>query len=170
MTGGIALLLAATAAGPSIRDLSWMIGDWTFHDVATEAAGHKYEERGTRSCAWAMRDQYVRCESQGGTAARPRTYVTYVNYNAPQKRFEMLSMWSNHPPKVTQYGQLVDGELRFVSAAAETGDDGIAKHSWARMRPEGKAGWVWDSGTRPVGATDDGPVRYRDIAIRQPPR
>lgn len=170
MVGAMLLLAAATAAEPSIKDLEWMIGDWAFHDVATEAAGFKYEEKGTRSCRWALRDQYIRCESQGGTAARPRTYVNYFNYNAAEKRFEMVSMWSNHPPKDIRAGEAAAGgrELRLRQLRPERDDDGIIKQSWAVMRFDGKGSWTWESGSRPEGAADDGPVRFRDVAIKQP--
>ena len=170
MTGGLLLLVAATAAEPSIRDLAWMIGDWAFHDVATEAAGFTYEEKGLRSCRWAMRDQYIRCESQGGTAARPRTYVNYFNYNPAEKRFELVSMWSNHPPKDIRVGQAALGgrELKLRQLRPERDDDGIVKESWAIMRFDGRATWTWESGSRPAGTAEDGPVRFRDTAVRQP--
>ena len=170
MAWTILLALAATAADPSIKDLSWMIGDWAFHDVATEAAGFNYEERGTRSCRWALRDQYIRCESQGGSAARSRSYVSYLNYNAAEKRFEMVSMWSNHPPKLVQFGELAASgrELRLRMPAAQRDDDGKLKQSWAVWTFDGKSTWTWDSGSRVDGAPDDGPVRFRDIATKQP--
>lgn len=170
MTGAVLLALAAVTADPSIKDLGWMIGDWSFHDVATEAAGFKYEERGTRSCRWALRDQYIRCESQGGTAARPRNYVNYFNYNPAERRFEMVSMWSNHPPKDIRVGEAGDGgrQLKLRQLRAERDDDGIVKQSWAIMRFDGKASWTWESGSRPDGAADDGPVRFRDVAVKQP--
>lgn len=169
--GALLLLLAAAAAGePSIKNLEWMIGDWAFHDVATEAAGFKYEEKGIRSCRWAMREQYIRCESQGGTAARPRTYVNYFNYNPAAKRFEMVSMWSNHPPKDIRVGEAASSgrELKLRQLRPERDDDGIVKESWAIMRFDGRATWTWDSGSRAESAADDGPVRFRDIAVRRP--
>jgi hypothetical protein len=168
---GVYLLLAAAVAGaePSIKDLGWMIGDWSFHDVSTEAAGFSYEERGIRSCRWALRDQYIRCESQGGSAARPRTYVSYINYNASAKRFEIMSIWSNHPPKLVQYGQLSPDsrEFRIRQARPERDDDGNVKESWAIMKFDGRETWTWDSGSRPEGAANDGPVRFRDVAVRR---
>ena len=169
MAGGWVFMLAAAAAGPSIKDLSWMIGDWAFHDVATEAAGFKYEERGIRRCRWAMRDQYIRCESEGGTAAKPRTYVSYLNYNGAAKRFEMVSMWSNHPPKDVRYGQLSsDGrELRVRLPQPVKDDDGIVKDHWAVMRFDGQSTWTWEAGSRAEGALDDGPVRFRDVARKK---
>lgn len=170
MTGGLLLMLAATVAGPSIKDLSWMIGDWAFHDAATEAAGFKYEERGIRRCRWALRDQYIRCESEGGTEAKPRTYVTYFNYNGTAKRFEMVSMWSNYAPKDVRYGQIAgDGrELRLRLPQPERGEDGTVKDQWAVIRFDGRSTWTWEAGSRSEGAADDGPVRFRDVATKQP--
>ena len=170
MTGGLLLLAAATAVEPSIMDLGWMIGDWTFRDVSTAAAGFKYEETGTRSCRWAMRQKYIRCESLAGMSPRDRSYVTYLNYNPAAKRFEMVSMWSNHPPKAVHYGQIsADGrELRLRQSQPDRDDDGVVKESWAILRSDGQSRWTWESGTRREGATDDGPVRFLDIAVRQP--
>jgi hypothetical protein len=164
------LLAAAGAAEPSIKDLEWMIGDWAFHDFATEAAGFVYEEKGIRSCRWELREQYIRCESQGGTAARPRTYVNYFNYNPAEKRFEMVSMWSNHPPKDMRVGEAAaDGrELKLRQLRPERDDEGMLKQTWAIMRFDGTATWTWDSGSRAEGAAGDGPVRFRDIAVRKP--
>ena len=160
---------AVAAAEPSIADLDWMIGDWTFEDRATEAAGFKYEERGTRSCRWAMRHQYIRCESQGGTTARPRTYVNYFNYNPAEKRFEMVSMWSNHPPKDIRAGQATPSRREVVlrQLRPERDDDGIVKQSWAVLKFDGDATWTWESGSRMDGSQEDGPVRFRDVAVRR---
>ena len=166
-----AMVFALTSAEPepSIRDLGWMIGDWAFHDSATDAAGFNYEEKGQRSCRWALQDRYIRCESAGGTATKQRSYVTYLNYNAFEQRFEMMSMWSNHPPKLLQVGQMArDGlELRLRSVQPTRGDDGVVKNHWAVLRFDGKSRWTWESGSRPEGAVNDGPVRFRDVALRQ---
>jgi hypothetical protein len=169
MPGYFLLLVAAAVAEPSIKDLGWMIGDWTFRDVATEAAGFEYEERGTRSCGWAMDSAYIRCESHGGTAGKPRTYVTYINYNAAAKRFEMVSMWSNHPPKTVHFGAIAKGgrELTLRLSQPTKDDRGILKDQWALVRFDGKSTWTWESGERLGDAPADGPVRFRDVATRK---
>lgn len=168
MTGALLLLAAAGTDAASIQSLRWMIGDWVFHDVATEAAGFRYEERGTRSCRWSLEDQYIRCQSAGGSEAQPRSYVVYINYNAAAQRFEMVSLWSNHPPKVVHYGQWRDGALLLRSAHPEVGQDGVARRAWAVLRPTNGSTWTWETGFQVEGSAEDGPIKFRDVATRLP--
>lgn len=164
----ISLLFAATVLSPTpdIRSVDWLVGEWEFADRAM-LPGSSYEEYGTRSCVYALDNQYIRCESRGTSGDTTRTYVFYLNYNAQSERFEMLSMWGNIPGKALYTGTLsADGrQLELRDEALDTDDDGIQRRSWAVITYDDNGSMVWESGSAPDGA-ERGPVRYRDDATR----
>lgn len=78
-----------------IRTLSWLVGEWTFEDVAVDGT---YWERGTRSCEWVLHDQYIRCESVGvSNSGHERSYYFIVGYNSRDSRYEMVGLTSSFP-------------------------------------------------------------------------
>jgi hypothetical protein len=158
---------AQTVPGPSIRDLSWLIGVWEFDDRSTAAAGFDYQETGTRTCAWALDDQYIRCESRGTSRGRTRTYVFYINWNSITRQFDMLSMHPNTPRKALMSGLATNGGRHLDLRSETVVDDGIATRSWATIVFDGKDRVVWESrSNRGTDLPDHWPMRFREEARR----
>ena len=105
-------VLPAHAADPSIKDLNRLIGTWQFEDRSLPALGFEYLETGTRACAYALDEAYIRCVSTGATKGKLRTYEFHFNYNAIDARFEMVAMFSNYGPKQIYVVSLCDDGRR----------------------------------------------------------
>ena len=169
---GAASLAAASgrtqpAPGPSIRDLSWLIGVWEFDDRSTAAAGFDYQETGTRTCGWALDDQYIRCESRGTSRGRTRTYVFYINWNSITQQFDMLSMHPNTPRKALMSGRATSGGHHLDLRSDVVIDEGVASRSWATITFDGKDQIVWESrSNRGTDRPDHWPMRFREEARR----
>lgn len=166
LLGSLVALALAAEPQPEIRRLDWMIGEWDFADESTSPTDD-YEERGVRSCGYALDGQYIRCESRGTSRGRTRTYVFYLNYNRELRRYEMLSMWGNVPGKALQVGSAsADGRRIELQTETPYAEGAEIRRAWAVITYDGAGAYVWDSGSGPDGAPR-GEARYRDLARRR---
>lgn len=152
---GCLLVVPQGAAGqePSIRDLDWLIGEWSFEDE--EIAGD-YRESGTRTCSWALGGDYIRCASEGRDhRGGARTYVWFINFNANEQRFEITSLFQGNPRKYLYTATLHDGgrrlEVRFGSWEA----DALHFEGGATVVYDGRDRYVWEN------------ARFRDVVTRR---
>jgi hypothetical protein len=157
-----------SSAEPSIRDLDRLIGTWEFEDVATAAAGLDYREAGTRVCAYALDDQYVRCDSKGVIRGTERTYVFYFNYNKLERRFEMVALHGNYPRKTFYTVAVFDGGLRIELTSEKLPGDQSPNRSRATINFEAGDRAVWETRiSKPGQPSNHWPVAFRDVAYRR---
>jgi hypothetical protein len=155
------------APSTSVKDLAWLVGVWEFDDRSTAAAGFDYQETGTRTCAWALDDQYIRCESRGTSRGRTRTYVFYFNWNSITQQFDMLSMHPNTPRKSLMSGRVTGGGHHLDLRSDAVVDEGVTTRSWATIVFDGKDRMVWESrSNRGTDPPDAWPMRFREEARR----
>lgn len=152
---------------PSIRDLELLIGDWTFVDAATEYAGYEYSESGTRSCAYALDEQYIRCVSKGRARGKDRTYVFYINYNSEDERFEMLSMWSNYSRKALYHLLVSDDGRRIDLMNGPNPEEEEREQTWGTIIFQSDDKFIWESRLNKGNELPDHwPVTFRETADR----
>ena len=101
----IVSVFSARAEGQAPLDaLRPLIGVWDTQDTYHPETGSPIVERGVRTCELVMHGSYIQCET---IAPRPngreRSYRFLINFNADSSRYEMLSIWSNIPPKLVQH-------------------------------------------------------------------
>ncbi|WP_262693653.1 hypothetical protein [Kordiimonas aquimaris] len=78
----------------SLQDMNFLVGEWILE--TSYANGNK--ANGTRSCAYTLRDTYIKCSTKSifaGEAAngQARDLETYFNYNARTKQFEETTVF-----------------------------------------------------------------------------
>lgn len=173
---GIAIWLLATASAtaaesaskPTIRDLDRLIGIWEFEDAATENAGYEYVETGTRICAYALDDKYIRCESKGKAKDKERTYVFYFNYNDADERFEMLSMFGNYSRKILYHLTVSEDGRRIDLTTGPNPEEDEIERSWATISFQSDDQFTWESRLNKGGdLPDHWPVTFRETARRK---
>lgn len=168
----VILLLAAGAAeaqpAPSVAWLSPLIGVWATRDTYHPVSGKPIVEEATRTCKLVMHDAYLECES---VVKRPdgtgRTYRFLINYNRITSRFEMLSIWSNHPPKAVQ--SLAPNAARdrwILEDVAVVGDNESSDH-WSELVIENEKRIVW-TGRRVTDGVDprSAPISFSETWTR----
>jgi len=137
----------------SIRDLDWLIGDWSFKD---EQINGEYRESGTRTCAYALGGDYIRCESRGvDHRGRERGYLWFLNHNPAESRFEITSLIQGNPRKFLYTATLHDEgrrlEIRFGSWEA----DALKFEGGASVVYNGRDQYVWAN------------ARFKDVVTRR---
>ena len=156
---------------PSVAWLSPLIGVWATRDTYHPEKGDPIVEDATRTCRLVMHDAYLECESvvkrANGTG---RTYRFLINYNRITSRFEMLSIWSNHPPKAVQ--SLAPNAARdrwILEDVAVVGDDEQSDH-WSELIIESGQRIVW-TGRRVKGGIDprSAPISFSETWTRIAP-
>lgn len=165
---GLVISFAAVlpaAAEPSIRDLSWLIGRWSFEDRSTPATGYDYAESGVRECAWALDDRYIRCESRGVSKGKTRTYVFYLGFNSETGRFEMLSLFGNTPARALYEISVSEGGRR-LDMVSSYDEDGQPRRTWGVLTYDGSSSYVWESTSGPANAAQRPPTRFIDTVRR----
>lgn len=156
-TALVACVLAAgsTVLGqrPSIRDLDWLVGEWSFTD---EQINGDYRETGSRSCAYALGGDYIRCESRGRDhRGRERSYVWYFNYNSVESRFEITSLFQDNPRKFLYSATLHDEGRRLEIRFGSWEGDGLKVEGGASVVYNGRDQYVWAN------------ARFRDVVTRR---
>lgn len=110
LLGVLAATIALTAANAqetrrerSINDLEFLIGDWegtatNFH--ASRPGRDPTIETMTRSCAFILKDTYIRClDTMTRSDGRNRTISVHFNYNNRRNRYQSLYVyddWHRH--------------------------------------------------------------------------
>lgn len=151
--GSVALPTTASAQDPSIRDLDWLVGEWTFDDAQIEG---EYRETGTRDCAYALGGDYIRCESHGTDhRGREREYVWYFNYNADDARFEITNLIQGFQRKLLYTATLHDEGRRLEVSYGSWEGDRIVVDGGATVTYDGVDRYVWET------------ARFRDVVTRR---
>lgn len=146
---------AGSASGqePSIAQLDWLIGEWTFEDVELDG---EYRETGTRVCSYALGDEYIVCESRGvDHRARERSYRWYFNYNAQDQRYEITSLFQGYPRKLLYTATIHDGGRRMELTYGSWEGDQVVIDGGATVTYNGSDQYVW------------GNDRFRDVVTRR---
>ena len=150
---------SAQNAQPSTRDLDRILGTWSFEDASAADNGASYRETGVRTCALALGDTYIRCESRGRSAkGTERTYLFYFNYNAVDRRYEMRSLHSSWSQ--TQRFELrimPDGSWHVFRGAAPSADGRVSRSNWGVIRFPDADTMIWE--TR-LNRADEPPDRW----------
>ncbi len=157
----VALLLASAAVAPGsayaqepgIRQLDWLIGEWTFEDVQIDG---EYREVGTRVCEYTLGGDYIVCRSRGvNHRQRERQYVWYFNYNADEERFEITSLFQGYAGKALYTATLHDGGRRLEVTYGSWEGEGIVVEGGATVTYDGADRYVWEN------------PRFRDVVTRR---
>ncbi len=152
---------------PEISKLGWLIGSWQFDDRSVNG---KYHESGTRTCDYALNDQFIMCESVGvSNSGKHRTYRFYFNYNALDKRYEITSLTGGYP-RTNLYVVTVSEDGHRLDLINDTWSaEGMIRLNSATIRYNGEDRYVWEirSG-RPDPETGAHPVTFRDECSRIP--
>lgn len=151
--------VSAQNTQPSTRDLDRILGTWAFEDVSAADNGAAYRESGTRTCALTLNDAYIRCESRGRAAnGTERTYLFYFNYNAVDRRYEMLTLHSNwSQPQRFELQIMPDSSWRLTRAAAPSADGRVSRSNWGTVRFPDANTMIWE--TR-LNRSDEPPDRW----------
>ena len=162
---------SAVSAQPAIGWLDPLIGVRDTADTYYPVTGEPILERGVRTCARVLHDVYLRCETLVSRSdGRGRSYWFLANYNGTEKRFEMLSLWSNVPQKAIQ-ALTPDAERRQwrIANLAVIGDGGRSNDHWSELVIESPGQIVW-TGRRvaPGGDPATSPISFRETWTRRP--
>jgi hypothetical protein len=145
-----------------------LIGVWDTHDTYHPETGASIVERGVRTCQLVMHSSYVQCET---IAPRPngreRSYRFLINFNPDSSRYEMLSIWSNIPPKLVQQLTPSDDYRRWrITNIAIVGAE--PSHHWSELVVESAQRIVWTGRRVRVGQNPaDAPVSFRETWTRR---
>jgi len=173
MRAAVVIVLLATGVAeaqpaPSVTWLSPLIGVWATRDTYHPLTGEPIVEDATRTCRLVMRDAYLECES---VVTRPngtgRTYRFLINYNRITSRFEMLSIWSNHPPKAVQSLAPNAARDRWVLEDVAVIGDNEASDHWSELVIESGQRIVW-TGRRVKDGVDprSAPISFSETWTR----
>lgn len=95
----IALLVTSARASyaqeRNIKALSNWLGTWHVDEVFMPGTKNEIRTKSTRTCAYFLKDTYIKCETIEHNEKGAREYQFLINYNEQNKRFEMLSVYSN---------------------------------------------------------------------------
>ena len=168
-----AILFSVTVARaqPAIGWLEPLIGVWDTEDTYHPVSGEPIVERAVRTCGRVLHDVYLQCET---VATRPdgrgRSYRFLINYNGTERRFEMLSLWSNVPHKAVQ-ALTPDGERRRwqIVNVAVIGDGAGPNEHWSELVIESPQRIVWTGRRVAAGvAPATAPISFRETWTRRP--
>ncbi|HSM04672.1 MAG TPA: hypothetical protein VK858_08610 [Longimicrobiales bacterium] len=136
-----------------LRQLDWLIGEWTFEDVQLDG---QYTEVGTRSCEYVLGGDYIACESRGvDHRGRERTYLWYFNYNEHEARFEITSLFQGYPAKLLYTATVHDDGHRLEIRYGSWEGDRIVVEGGATVTYDGEDRYVWEN------------ARFRDVVTRR---
>lgn len=140
-----------------------LIGVWDTHDTYHPETGPPIVERGVRTCDLVLHGSYIQCET---IAPRPngreRSYRFLINFNGDSARYEMLSIWSNIPPKLVQRLTPTDDNRRWtISNIAIVGAE--PSSHWSELVIETPARIVWTGRRVRAGQNPaDAPISFVD--------
>jgi hypothetical protein len=165
MASALALLASCSTSAvaqnvqPSTRDLDRILGTWSFDDASAADNGASYRETGTRTCALTLSDTYIRCESLGRAAnGTERTYLFYFNYNAVDRRYEMLSLHSSWSQSQRfELRIMPDGNWHLHRGATPSADGRVNRSNWGVVRFPDANTMIWE--TR-LNRNDEPPDRW----------
>jgi hypothetical protein len=134
--------MSADAQSP-LDALRPLIGVWDTHDTYHPDSGAPIVERGVRTCELVMHGSYIQCETFAPRLnGRDRTYRFLINFNRDSARYEMLSIWSNIPPKLVQQLTPSDENRRWhITNIAIVGGERSAH--WSELVIENPRQIVW---------------------------
>ena len=155
--------MSAEAQSP-LDALRPLIGVWDTHDTYQPETGAPIVERGVRTCELVMHGSYIQCET---VAPRPngreRSYRFLINFNRDSSRYEMLSIWSNIPPKLVQQLTPMEDENRRwrITNIAIVG--GERSDHWSELVLETPQRIVWTGRrVRPGQNPAEAPISFVD--------
>lgn len=150
---GLALAVPLAGQERPIEQLAWLVGDWHFEDVQIEG---EYRESGTRSCEWALGDDYIVCESHGvNHRGQERSYLWYFNYNDRDERFEITSLFQGFPRTLLFAVTVHDDGHRLEITTGSWQREGMVVEGSATVTYDGDDEYVWTNG------------RFRDTVTRR---
>lgn len=164
--------VSVNAQEPSIKDLDAFIGTWNVEEATIADERREVNERGIRTCSYALSDTYISCETRSRfeKTGKERVYKFLINYNQVDKRFEMVGVYSNWGRKnlytFTVQKEPLRLDLRGMFPAVE---NGIERRSWDLIEFEGKDKYTWTvRRNKSTDAPTEWPLLFQEVAMRQP--
>ncbi len=113
----VLLIWSHHADAQSIKDLDFLIGQWTVNETLFPGTDHSYTENGSRVCTYYLEDSFIRCESStlSSKTGKKRAYTYLINYDEQQDCFWVTAL-SNDFPKHDKQQWFLDKENEQILA------------------------------------------------------
>lgn len=114
-----AVFFLQKASAQNIKDLDFLIGTWQVEETIYPGTDKEYQEKGTRTCSYYLKEAFIKCESvtQVSTSGRERHYVYFITWNERDGFFQAINLAHDFPrPGVFQW--YLDKEKQLITMVA----------------------------------------------------
>lgn len=153
----------------SVKNLDLLIGTWDVEEAMVSGSNLTVAEKGLRTCSYILSDTYILCETRSrGQNGKERIYQFFINYNKLDKKFEMISIYSDWDRKRFDTITIDEKAGRWNLMGAPTTENGVERRIWGVIQFEGTDKFIWT--VRRNKATDT-PMEwteiFRETAVRR---
>ncbi len=154
-------LVLTTAYAQSIQDLDFLIGTWELSEVANPGTPSEYIEKGTRTCEYYLRGNYIKCESNGVRKGRDRSYTFLFTYEKKEDRIKLIKISSDFDAHSIK-SWAIDKENKIITEEDMTGYQFVSSISY-----ENRDEIIWRGYSPKVGKEPSLQLVFEERAVRQ---
>ena len=166
----ISFAISTSAQEPTIKDLDGIIGSWEVEEVGFSGTNQEPAEQGTRTCSYILLDTYILCETRSRflKTGKERAYQFLINYNGLDKRFELVSIYSNWGRKNFDAITIQSNPKRWDLRGTPRVENGIERRVWGVIEFMEPNRYVWTVRiNKSTDAPTEWPIMFREVARRK---